>query len=63
MDNRLVMERKLKSKEPDSRSINIEDEYALDFWARELNVSKKKIKDAVAIAGNTVSDVRRELKK
>jgi len=57
------MERKLKLKEPDSRSINIEDEYALDFWARELNVSKKKIKDAVAIAGNTVSDVRRELKK
>jgi predicted DNA-binding protein YlxM (UPF0122 family) len=63
MDDRLTTKRKLKSKESDSRSINIDDDYALDFWAKELNVSKKKIKDAVSIAGNSVSDVKRELKK
>jgi hypothetical protein len=47
----------------DTRSIDINDEYALDYWARELNVSQAKIKNAVLIAGTAVIDVKRELKK
>ena len=57
------MERKIKLKEPDTRSINIDDDYALEFWARELNVSQKKLKAAVQVAGTYVTDVKRELKK
>jgi len=57
------MDRKLKPKESDTRSINIHDDYALDFWARELNVSQKKLKAAVLLAGTAVPDVKRELKK
>jgi hypothetical protein len=57
------MDRKLKPKEPDTRSINIHDDYALEFWARELNVSQKKLLAAVGIAGTAVTDVKRELKK
>jgi uncharacterized protein DUF3606 len=56
------MERRLKLNNPDTRSINIEDEYALEFWTRELNVSRKKLKDAVLSAGTAVMDVKRELK-
>ena len=57
------MDRKLKPKGPDTRSINIHDDYALEFWARELNVSEKKLLEAVRIAGPAATDVKRELKK
>jgi len=34
----------------------------LDFWAREFKVSKAKLKAAVGVAGNNVTDVKRKLK-
>jgi len=57
------MERKLKSRAEDTRSVDIDDAYTLDFWAREFNVSKDKLKAAVLVAGNSAPDVKRELKK
>lgn len=57
------MERKLKPREPETRSIDINDEYALDYWARELNVSQTKLKNAMLAAGSAVIDVKKELKK
>jgi Protein of unknown function (DUF3606) len=57
------MERKLKPREPETRSIDIDDEYALDYWARELNVSQAKLKNAVLAAGSAAIDVKKELKK
>jgi hypothetical protein len=57
------MERKLKPREPETRSIDIDDEYALDYWARELKVSQTKLKNAVLAAGSAADDVKRELKK
>ena len=56
------MERKLKPKGKDTRSIDIDDAYTLDFWARELNVSKAKLTAAVLSAGSAVADVKRALK-
>lgn len=47
----------------DTRSIDMDDEYAVDFWTRELSVTQAKLKAAVKAVGNSVSDVRRELKK
>jgi hypothetical protein len=57
------MERKLKPKAADTRTVDIEDAYALDFWAKEFNVSKEKLKVAVLAVGNNAPDVKRELKK
>ena len=57
------MERKLKPRAKDTRSVDIDDAYTLDFWAREFNISKDKLKAAVLVAGNSVPDVKRELKK
>jgi hypothetical protein len=57
------MERKIKPSTADTRSIDIEDEYALDFWSREFNVSESKLKAAVLVAGTAVRDIKRELKK
>ncbi|MDO3628600.1 DUF3606 domain-containing protein [Mucilaginibacter sp. BT774] len=56
------MNKKIKPAGRDTRSIDIEDAYTLDFWAREFNVSKDKLKSAVEIAGNNAQDVKRKLK-
>jgi len=57
------MNRKVKLKGPDTRSVDVEDDYALEFWTRELNVSMHKLKEAVQAAGTAVHDVKRELHK
>ncbi|MBE9586673.1 DUF3606 domain-containing protein [Mucilaginibacter sp. JRF] len=56
------MIRKIKKSAPDTRNVDIEDAYALEFWAREFNVSQDKIKAAVIAAGTAVTDVKRGLK-
>jgi len=57
------MERKLKAKAEDTRTVDIDDAYTLDFWAKEFNVSKEKLVAAVLAASNNAPDVKRELKK
>jgi predicted GH43/DUF377 family glycosyl hydrolase len=57
------MNRKIKPIGEDTRSVDIDDAYALDFWAKEFNVSQEKVKAAVLAAGKAVRDVKRELKK
>jgi hypothetical protein len=47
----------------DTRSIDMDDEYAIDFWTRELSVTQTKLKAAVEAVGTSVADVRRELKR
>jgi len=56
------MEKKLRPAAPDTRSIDIEDDYALEYWTRELNVSQTKLKAAVNSAGSFLPDVKKELK-
>jgi hypothetical protein len=55
------MNRKVKKSGADSRSVDIDDEYALDFWAKELGVTQVRLKAAVLAAGTGVPDVKREL--
>ncbi|WP_158642809.1 DUF3606 domain-containing protein [Mucilaginibacter ginsenosidivorax] len=57
------MERKLKPKAEDTRTVDIDDAYTLDFWAKEFGVSKEKLMAAVFAAGTNARDVKRELKK
>ncbi len=57
------MERKLKPRAKETRTVDIDDAYTLDFGAKEFNVSKEKLKAAVRVAGNAAPDVKRELKK
>lgn len=48
---------------PDTRWINIDDAYALEFWAREFGVTSDKLKAAVLTAGIEAPNVKRELRK
>jgi hypothetical protein len=55
------MNRKIKKSTADNRSVDINDEYAMDFWTKELNVTAAKLKAAVLAAGAGLPDVKREL--
>jgi hypothetical protein len=55
------MNRKIKKSTADSRSVDINDEYAMDFWTKELGVTPAKLKAAVFAAGTGVPDIKREL--
>ena len=57
------MERKLNPKAEDTRTVDIDDAYTLDFWAKEFGVTKEKLTAAVLAAGTNAPDVKRELKK
>ena len=57
------MGKKLKPSVADTRSVDIEDDYALNFWASTFNVSHAKLKAAVRAVGTAAVDVKRELKK
>lgn len=57
------MIRKVKKNNPDTRSVDINDAYSLEFWTREFGVSVPKLKAAVLAAGSQAPNVRRELNK
>lgn len=48
---------------PDSRRINIDQEYEVRYWASELNVSPEKLRDAVKAVGTSAEAVRKYLKE
>ena len=57
------MENKKKVLVTDSRSVDITDDYSIDYWTNELNTSKVKLLAAVAEVGNTFEAVKRQLRK
>ncbi len=57
------MNRRFKISTPDERSIDIDDEYALEMWSRDLNVTTAKLKAAIQLAGTAVDDVRKQLNR
>lgn len=56
------MNRKLKPSVPDTRSVDIEDEYAVAYWSRELSITQTRLKAAVKAAGTAITDVKKQLK-
>ncbi|WP_084156426.1 DUF3606 domain-containing protein [Desulforegula conservatrix] len=54
----------LKRKKPeDPTKINTHQEWELDYWSKELGVTKEKIKEAVKKVGNSTDKVRQYLGK
>jgi len=54
----------LSKKGPQDRSrISTHEDYELRYWTKELGVSEKVLRDAVAKVGVMVSAVRAHLKK
>ncbi|SDF29593.1 Protein of unknown function [Mucilaginibacter pineti] len=57
------MIRRAKKTATDTRSVDIDDAYALEFWASEFGVSQARLKAAVLAAGADAPSVKRELNK
>ena len=57
------METKGKGPIIDTRSVDINDDYAVDYWTQELNTTKGKLLAAVAEVGDSFEAVKKQLKK
>lgn len=57
------MDDKSKTGTPDSKLINISEEYEVAYWTKELGVSKAQLQEAVKAVGNSVSAVKAYLVK
>jgi len=57
------METKSKGPIIDTRSVDINDDYAVDYWTQELNTTKGKLLAAVAEVGDSFEAVKKQLKK
>jgi hypothetical protein len=57
------MENKRKTMSVDSRSVDISDDYAIDYWILELNTTKTKLLAAVAEVGDAIAAVKKQLRR
>jgi hypothetical protein len=57
------MENKRKTFIEDNRSVDISDDYAIDYWTLELNTTKSKLLAAVAEVGDTFNAVKKQLRR
>jgi hypothetical protein len=48
---------------PDDQRINVEQEHELNYWSKELGVSREQLRSAVQQAGSLVKDVRQHLNR
>jgi hypothetical protein len=58
-----IMDNKTKTGSPDSRRINMEEDYEVEYWTTILDVTRAKLKAAVNAVGTSAAAVRKYLKK
>ena len=60
----IVADDDLSKKEfPDLRRVNIHEEHELNYWIKELGVSKEELRMAVMEVGTSAEAVKKYLKK
>ncbi len=52
-----------KRRPQDATKINVNESWELDYWSKELGVTKERLKEAVRTVGTSVEDVKRYLGK
>lgn len=57
------MDNKSKTGTPDRNTINLNEDYEVSYWTKELGVSKDELAEAVKKAGKSAQAVRDYLKK
>lgn len=60
---KLIMDDKKNTGSPDSKRINIHENYEVEYWTKEFGVTAEKLKQAVAAVGTSAEAVREYLKK
>ena len=44
-------------------TINVDDPFAMRYWARQLRVSEAELRSAIVAAGNSIGSVRQHFDK
>ncbi|MFD2146034.1 DUF3606 domain-containing protein [Mucilaginibacter antarcticus] len=57
------MDDKNQGGSPDRDRINVNENYELEYWTKELGISAEKLRDAVKEVGTTAKAVREFLNK
>jgi len=57
------MDDKTKTGSPDSKFINVNEDYEVAYWTKELGINKEKLEAAVKAAGTSVSAAKEYLNK
>jgi hypothetical protein len=57
------MDSKSNTGAPDSKTINLNEDYEVSYWTKELGVSKEQLTEAVDKAGKSVIAVKEYLNK
>lgn len=52
-----------KRRPQDATKINVNEPWELEYWSKELGVTKDRLKEAVKAVGTTVSAVKKYLGK
>lgn len=52
-----------KRRPQDASKINVHEDWELEYWSKELGVSKERIREAVKAVGTSAAAVRRYLGK
>ncbi|OBW40238.1 hypothetical protein AB670_03436 [Chryseobacterium sp. MOF25P] len=52
-----------KRRPQDATKVNVNESWELDYWSKELGVTKERLKEAVKAVGTSVAAVRRHLGK
>ena len=56
------MDNKAKTGKADDTRINVNESYELQYWSEKMNVSRERLKEAVAAVGPSVDAVKEYLK-
>ena len=54
---------KRKRGEPDRSRIHLNEDYEVQYWTKELDISRERLEEIVNKVGNSADAVRRELSK
>ena len=54
---------KRKRGEPDRGRIHLNEDYEVQYWTKELGISRERLEEIVNKVGNSADAVRRELSK
>lgn len=57
------MDNKNNTGAPDSKTINLNEDYEVGYWTKELGITKEELADAVAKVGKSAEAVRQHLNK
>ncbi len=62
-NNYNIMDNTKKTGTPDSKTINLNEDYEVAYWTKALGISKDELQSAIAKVGKSAEAVRQYLNK